>query len=79
MNLIEFLLKASWRSVLAAAIAGTLGGITSAAAIALINQSISQITPAHPQAPPELLWGFIGIVTVTLITKGLTSKKSFQL
>ena len=50
MNLIEFLLKASWRSVLAAAIAGTLGGISSAAAIALINQSISQISPAHPQA-----------------------------
>lgn len=68
MNLIEFLLKASWRSVLAAAIAGTLGGISSAAAIALINQSISQISPAHPQAPQGLLWGFVGLVAITLIT-----------
>jgi putative pyoverdin transport system ATP-binding/permease protein len=68
MNLIEFLLKASWRSVLAAAIAGTLGGISSAAAIALINQSISQISPAHPQAPQGLLWGFVGLVAITLTT-----------
>jgi putative pyoverdin transport system ATP-binding/permease protein len=68
MNLIEFLLKASWQSVLAAAIAGTLGGISSAAAIALINQSINQISPTHPQAPQGLLWGFIGLVAITLIT-----------
>ncbi len=67
MNLIEFLLKASWRSVLAAAIAGTLGGVCSAAAIALINQSISQISPTHPQASPELCWGFVGLVVITLV------------
>lgn len=67
MNLIEFLLKASWRSVLAAAIAGTIGGICSATALALINQSISQITPTHPQAAPELLWGFVGLVAITLV------------
>ncbi len=67
MNLIEFLLKASWRSVLAAAIAGTLGGICSAAAIAVINQSISQISPTHPQATPELFWGFVGLVVITLV------------
>ena len=67
MNLIEFLLKASWRSVLAAAIAGTLGGVCSAAAIAVINQSISQISPTHPQAPPELLWGFVALVAITLV------------
>ncbi|WP_309738461.1 cyclic peptide export ABC transporter [Chamaesiphon sp. OTE_20_metabat_361] len=68
MNLIEFLLKASWLSVLAAAITGSISGIGSAASIALINHSIGRITPEHPQAPPELLWGFLGLVVVTLIT-----------
>jgi putative pyoverdin transport system ATP-binding/permease protein len=68
MNLIEFLLKASWMSVLAAAITGSISGMGSAASIALINRSISQITPAHPQAPPELLWGFAGLVVVSLVT-----------
>jgi putative pyoverdin transport system ATP-binding/permease protein len=67
-NLIEFLLKASWMSVLAAAITGSISGMGSAASIALINRSISQITPAHPQAPPELLWGFVGLVVVSLVT-----------
>ena len=61
MNLIGFLLKASWRSVFGGSDRGYAGGITSAAAIVLINQSISQITPTHPQVPPELLWGFIGL------------------
>jgi putative pyoverdin transport system ATP-binding/permease protein len=68
MNLIEFLLKASWLSVVAAAITGSISGMGSAASIALINRSISQITPAHPQAPQELLWGFLGLVTVVLAT-----------
>jgi putative pyoverdin transport system ATP-binding/permease protein len=68
MNLIEFLLKASWLSVLAAAITGSISGIGSAASIALINHSIGRITPQHPQAPPELLWGFLGLVVITLIT-----------
>jgi putative pyoverdin transport system ATP-binding/permease protein len=72
VNLITFLLKASWQMVLAAAIAGTLAGISSAAAIALINQSISQISPAHPQAPIDMLWGFIGLVTITLIANTLS-------
>ncbi len=68
MNLIEFLLKASWLSVLAAAITGSISGIGSAASIALINHSIGRITPQHPQAPLELLWGFLGLVVITLIT-----------
>ena len=68
MNLIEFLLKASWLSVLAAAITGSISGIGSAASIALINHSIGRITPQQPQAPTELLWGFLGLVVVTLIT-----------
>jgi putative pyoverdin transport system ATP-binding/permease protein len=68
MNLVEFLLKSSWQSVLAAAITGSISGMASAASIALINRSISQITPEHPQAPPELLWGFAGLVLVSLAT-----------
>jgi putative pyoverdin transport system ATP-binding/permease protein len=68
MNLIEFLLKASWKSVVAAAITGSISGMGSAAAIAFINRSISQITPAHPQAPPELLWGFAGLTLISLVT-----------
>ena len=67
MNLIEFLLKASWISVLAAAITGSISGIGSAAGIALINQSISQISPAHPQARQTLLWGFVGLAVITLV------------
>jgi putative pyoverdin transport system ATP-binding/permease protein len=68
MNLIEFLLKASWVSVVAAAITGSISGIGSAASIALINRSISEITPTHPQASQGLLWGFIGLVAVALVT-----------
>jgi putative pyoverdin transport system ATP-binding/permease protein len=68
MNLMQFLLKASWRSVLAAAIAGAIGGFCSAAALGTINQSISQIDPIHPQASATLLWGFIALVVTTLIT-----------
>jgi putative pyoverdin transport system ATP-binding/permease protein len=73
MNLIEFLLKASWPIVLAAAITGMVSGIGSAASIALINHSIARITPSQPQAPSELLWGFVGLAIVTLITN-LTSQ-----
>jgi putative pyoverdin transport system ATP-binding/permease protein len=68
MNLIEFLLKTSWLIVVAAAITGTLSGIGSAASIALINHSIAQITPTQPQASQSLLWGFVGLAIITLIT-----------
>ena len=73
MNLIQFLLKSSWISVLAAAITGSISGIGSAGAIAVINRSISQITPEHPQAPESLLWGFVGLAVVVLVTN-LTSQ-----
>jgi putative pyoverdin transport system ATP-binding/permease protein len=73
MNLIEFLLKASWVSVIAAAVTGSISGIGSAGSIALINRSIGEITPTHPQASPGLLWGFLGLVAVALMTN-LTSQ-----
>ena len=79
MNLIDFLLKSSWQSVLVAAISGTLGGVGSAAAIALINQSISQITPTHPQAASEMLWGFVGLAIITLITNIISQFVLLQL
>jgi putative pyoverdin transport system ATP-binding/permease protein len=53
--------------MLIAAIAGTLGGVCSAVALAVINQSISQITLTNPQASPALFWAFIGLVVITLI------------
>jgi putative pyoverdin transport system ATP-binding/permease protein len=68
MNLIQFLLKASWVSLVAAAITGSMSGIGSAVLIALINRSISQITPTHPQPDRELLWSFLGLVIVVLVT-----------
>jgi putative ATP-binding cassette transporter len=73
LNLIEFLLKASWANVIAAAIVGSISGIGSAASIALINRSIGQISPEHPQAPQELMWGFIGLVAMALMAN-LTSQ-----
>jgi putative pyoverdin transport system ATP-binding/permease protein len=73
LNLIEFLLKASWVNVLVATIFGLMSGSCSAAAIALIGQSIGRITPEHPQAPPELMLGFIMLAATVFITN-LTSQ-----
>jgi putative pyoverdin transport system ATP-binding/permease protein len=66
MNLIAFLLKASWVTVLAAAIAGSISGVGSASLIALINQSITQISSVKSQQ--QLLWSFIGLAGITLVT-----------
>ncbi len=65
MSLIAFLLKASWVAVLAAAIAGSISGVGSAALIALINQSI---TSNNLKSQQQLLWGFIGLAIITLVT-----------
>ncbi len=73
LNLIEFLLKASWINVLVATIVGLMSGSCSAAAIALIGQSIGRITPEHPQAPSELMLGFMMLAATVFITN-LTSQ-----
>lgn len=73
LNLIEFLLKASWVNVVVATIVGLMSGSCSAGAIALIGQSIGRITPEHPQAPPELMLGF-SLLAATVFITNLTSQ-----
>jgi putative pyoverdin transport system ATP-binding/permease protein len=73
MNLIEFLLKASWVTVLVASITGSISGIGSASLLALINQAISQINLDRLQSQSQLIWGFIGLAGVTMVTN-LTSQ-----
>jgi putative ATP-binding cassette transporter len=68
MNLIWFLLRASWMTVAIAALAGSLSGLCSAFLIALINNAVSSNNPSTNQ----LLWGFIGLVLVTFVTSILS-------
>jgi putative pyoverdin transport system ATP-binding/permease protein len=62
MNLILFLLKSSWLSVVIAMITGTISGIGSASAIALITRAIQD------SSNPQLLWGFIGLAIAVAFT-----------
>lgn len=64
MNLIGLLLRASWMTVAIAALTGSLSGMCSAFVIALINYSISNNTPSTS----PLIWGFIGLACITLLT-----------
>jgi putative pyoverdin transport system ATP-binding/permease protein len=73
MNLIEFLLRASWATVLAASITGSISGIGSASLIALINQSIAQTSLDRFQPQSQLIWGFMGLAGITMATN-LTSQ-----
>jgi putative pyoverdin transport system ATP-binding/permease protein len=73
VNLIEFLLKASWVTVLAASITGSISGIGSASLIALINQSITQTSLNRLQSQEQLIWGFVGLAGITMATN-LTSQ-----
>jgi putative pyoverdin transport system ATP-binding/permease protein len=68
MNLVGFLLKASWITVLAAVLTGSLSGIGSASLIALINQAINQMSQNSLQSQDQLLWSFMGLAGITLIT-----------
>ncbi|RAM48817.1 MAG: ABC transporter ATP-binding protein [Hapalosiphonaceae cyanobacterium JJU2] len=69
MNLITFLIKVSWVTVLASAIAGSISGIGSASLIALINQSVVQIDFNRVTVPLQLVWSFAGMAGITLVTK----------
>jgi putative pyoverdin transport system ATP-binding/permease protein len=68
MNLIGFLLKASWITVLAAAITGFMSGVGSASLIALINRSIAETNLNSLKSQQQLLWSFIGLAGITLLT-----------
>jgi ABC-type siderophore export system, fused ATPase and permease components len=69
MNLIGFLLRASWLTVAIAAFTGSISGGCSAFLIALINNSISSNNLSTNQS----IWGFIGLASVTLLT-GIVSQ-----
>ena len=69
MNLLEFLLRSSWISVVIAAFTGSVSGGCSAFLIALINQAIN----SNNSSTNQLLWGFIGLTFISLIT-GLVSQ-----
>lgn len=64
MNLIWFLLRTSWITVAIAALTGSISGICTAFLIALINNAVSSNNPSTNQ----LLWGFLGLAIVTLLT-----------
>jgi putative pyoverdin transport system ATP-binding/permease protein len=68
VNLVEFLLKASWVTVLAASITGSISGIGSASLIAMINQSIAQTSLNRLQSQEQLIWGFTGLAGITMVT-----------
>lgn len=62
MNLIWLLLRASWVIVALAIFTGLISGGCSARLIALINSAISA------QAPNNLVWYFLGLALVALVT-----------
>lgn len=66
MGIIWLLVKASWVSVVAAIVAGTVSGGCSAQLIALINTAIEQ------QTPTSLLTPFIGFTLLALIASSLS-------
>jgi putative ATP-binding cassette transporter len=64
MSLLGFLLRASWVNVIIAAVTGSISGGCSAFLIAFINNTISSNKPSTNQ----LIFGFIGLALVTLLT-----------
>lgn len=60
MNLIQFLLRASWTTVAIAVFTGSLSGACSALLIALINNAVSNKSTSQ--------WSFVGLAVVALVT-----------
>jgi putative pyoverdin transport system ATP-binding/permease protein len=69
MNLIWFLLQDSWTAMVIAGVTGTLSGVCSVLLIALINASIN----SNQSTGGSLLWGYMGLAVVALLT-GLISQ-----
>lgn len=65
MNLISFLLRSSWQMMAIAASTGFLSGISSAGLIALASRAIGDRSSA---TAPLLLFGFVGLTVVALVT-----------
>jgi putative ATP-binding cassette transporter len=64
MNLIGFLLRASWTTVAIAILTGSLSGACSVLLLALVNNAVSSKNPSTSQ----FAWGFIGLAVVALLT-----------
>lgn len=68
MNLIVFLLRASWGKVVLAMFAGVVSGLGAAGMLALITRALHE-----PNTTGEmLLWGFVGITLVVLIMRAVS-------
>jgi putative pyoverdin transport system ATP-binding/permease protein len=61
MEIIWLLLKASWRSMAVAMGMGLISGVSSAAAIAIVSQSI------NGENPRTWLWPFVGLAILALV------------
>jgi putative ATP-binding cassette transporter len=64
MNLIRLLLRTSWLTVSLAILTGLISGISSTALIALINLTLAQ----SPGAIATIIWSFIGLCLLMLVT-----------
>jgi putative pyoverdin transport system ATP-binding/permease protein len=67
MQVIWFLIKASWQAMAIAITTGLISGVTSAALIAIVNTSLNSNNPA------TWLYPFLGIAATSLIT-GIVSR-----
>ncbi|MBE9035881.1 cyclic peptide export ABC transporter [aff. Roholtiella sp. LEGE 12411] len=68
MNLIWFLIRTSWRLIVISLILGTISGACSVLLIALVNDTINAKNPINNQ----LLWNFLELVIVMMITGTLS-------
>ncbi|WP_218080340.1 cyclic peptide export ABC transporter [Anthocerotibacter panamensis] len=68
MKLITLLLRYSWAVVFTATLLGIVGGASSAALLALINTQLSRTD----REAGTLVWSFVGLVLVSLITNLLS-------
>jgi putative ATP-binding cassette transporter len=67
MRLIVFLLRASWRVVLAAGVVGGVSGAASVALLALINHVLFGATEASPLVLSALFAGLCGVILATQV------------
>jgi putative ATP-binding cassette transporter len=67
MNLVGFLLRSSWITLLVAIVMGSVSGACSTLLLAQINNELSSGNPSS-----DLLWGFIGLAVITLLTSVLS-------
>jgi putative pyoverdin transport system ATP-binding/permease protein len=67
MQVIWFLIKASWKAMAIAITTGLISGISSAGSIAIVNTSLNS------DRPMSWLYPFLGIITMSIIT-GIISR-----